>query len=146
MDPRPLSPDFAVAPQLSLRDVGAAARAGFRAIINNRPDHEGPDQPNSAEIEAAARAEGLDYRHIPVSGAQVDEAAVEALASALEEMSGPVLAFCRSGTRSAVLWALNEARRTPADALIEAAAKAGYDLSALRGPLAARRGSGPDAD
>jgi uncharacterized protein (TIGR01244 family) len=112
--------------QLTVADVDEAAAQGIRLIVNNRPDGEEPGQPSSAEIEAAARAAGLDYRHIPVAGAFPAEQ-VEAMARAIEQ--GPVLAYCRSGTRSAFLWALARARRgAPAGESVAAAAAAGYDL------------------
>lgn len=98
-------------------------------IVNNRPDGEEPDQPLSAEIEAAARSAGLAYRHVPVA-AGFPPAAVEAMRAALDE--GPILAFCRSGTRSTCLWALARAASgaDPATLLAQAAA-AGYDLRPL---------------
>src|SRR5687767_13507286 len=118
--------------QVTVGDVDQAAAAGIRLIVNNRPDGEEPGQPSSAEIEAAAHASGLGYRHIPVAGGFPAER-VETMAEALE--SGPVLAFCRSGTRSTCLWALARASRgaDPAS-LIRRAAEAGYDLR----PLASR--------
>lgn len=132
MDLKRISPDFTVSPQLTTADIAAAASQGFKAIINNRPDGESPDQPSAAEIEAEAKAQGLGYRFIPVIGGQIGEADIEALTQALDELDGPVLAYCRSGTRSAMLWALSEARHTSPDALISAAGEAGYDLSGLR--------------
>ena len=117
---------FVAVRQLTVGDVSQAAAAGIRLIVNNRPDGEEPGQPSSAEIEAAARAAGLDYRHIPVDGGFPPET-VAAMAEALDR--GPVLAFCRSGTRSTFLWALARARRGgPAEESVAAAAAAGYDL------------------
>src|SRR3954468_8339579 len=89
-------------------DMPAIAAHGIRLIVNNRPDGEEPGQPASAEIEAAARAAGLGYRHIPIAGG-FPSAQVEAMAEALED--GPVLAFCRTGTRSTYLWALARSSR-----------------------------------
>jgi len=110
------------------------ASLSVRILVNNRPDGEEPGQPSSAEMESAARAAGLDYRHIPIAGG-FTEADVEAMAQALEV--GPALAFCRSGTRSTWLWALARASRgADPEALAAAAAAAGYDLSPLRGALA----------
>jgi uncharacterized protein (TIGR01244 family) len=115
-----------VAGQILPGDVAAIAAAGVRTIVNNRPDGEEPGQPLGSEVEAAAMAAGLGYRHIPVAGGFSREQ-VEAMAEALE--GGPVLAFCKSGTRSTYLWALAQASRgVPAAALLEAAAGAGYDL------------------
>jgi len=99
-----LSPTFAVSPQIQPAEIGRLAAAGFRCIINNRPDGEGPDQPRSSEIEAEARRHGLLYRHIPVIPGQATAADGRAFAAALNEAEGPVLAFCRTGNRSAALW------------------------------------------
>ena len=116
--------------QLHAGDLDEAVAQGVRLIVNNRPDGEEPGQPSSAEIEAAARDAGLDYRHIPIAGGFAPEQ-VEAMAEALEQ--GPVLAFCRSGTRSTFLWALARAARgAPAEESVAAAAAAGYDLGPIR--------------
>ena len=116
--------------QIAPVEVPAFAAAGIRLIVNNRPDGEEPGQPASAEIEAAARAAGLGYRHIPIAGGFPAEQ-VEAMAEALEH--GPILAYCRSGTRSTFLWALARAARgAPAGESVAAAAAAGYDLRPIR--------------
>jgi uncharacterized protein (TIGR01244 family) len=121
---------FVLVGQLTAADMDEAAAAGVRLIVNNRPDGEEPRQPASAEIEAAARAAGLGYRHIPIAGGFPPER-IEAMAQALEQ--GPVLAFCRSGTRSTFLWALAKAARgAPAEETFAAAAAAGYDLGPIR--------------
>lgn len=154
MDLKRISPFFTASPQLSVADIGTAASQGYKAIINNRPDGESDDQPASSEIEAAARAQGLGYRHIPVTGGQICEADIEAVTSALTELNGPVLAYCRTGTRSVTLWALSEARHMDAEALIKAAGGAGYDISGQRAGLAARlrkpetagEGAGPSGE
>ena len=123
-----------VAGQIRPEDVPGIAASGVVLIVNNRPDNEEPGQPTGAEIEAAARAAGIDYRHIPVAGGFRAEQ-VRATAELLER-PGPMLAFCRSGTRSTFLWALAEASRgRDADELAERAAAAGYDLSPLRSYL-----------
>jgi len=121
-----------VAGQIGPEDVAEAAALGVTMIVNNRPDGEEPGQPPSAEIEAAARAAGLDYHHVPVVGGIAPEQ-VAAMATALEEADGTVLAFCRSGTRSTYLWALaRKAQGADGAALIAQAEAAGYDLSPLR--------------
>ena len=99
-----LSPTFATAPQLQPADIGRLAAAGFKGIINNRPDTEEQGQPRSDEIEAEAKRHGLVYRHIPVVPGQATDADARALAAALSEADGPVVAFCRTGNRSASLW------------------------------------------
>lgn len=119
-----------VAGQVAPDDVAGLGAQGVTAIVNNRPDGEEPGQPTSAEIEAAARAAGLSYTHIPVTGGMSSDQ-VEAMAAALEE-PGRTLAFCRSGTRSTFLWALARARLgdDPQELAAKAAA-AGYDLAPI---------------
>ncbi len=102
---RQLSADVCVAPQLQPEAMAEAARAGFRSVINNRPDFEhGPDQPTSAQLEAAARTAGLEYRHLPVDGGYQSPAEIAAFAQLLRELPRPLLAFCRSGARSTRLF------------------------------------------
>jgi uncharacterized protein (TIGR01244 family) len=133
-DIRQVTPDFAVAPQLAPQDMVDAAAQGFKLVINNRPDGESPDQPSSAEMEAAVRAAGMDYAHVPVRGGP-GIAEVEAVGELVGAATGPVLAFCRSGTRSIVTWSVGQARHglRSKDELIELGRNAGYDLT---GPLA----------
>jgi uncharacterized protein (TIGR01244 family) len=112
------------------------AALGVTTIINNRPDGEEPGQPDSDVIAAAAQAAGIDYRHIPVAGG-ISQPQVAEMADALAQAKGPVLAFCRSGTRSTYLWALARARLgDDAEELAGKAAAAGYDLSPIRAFLA----------
>jgi uncharacterized protein (TIGR01244 family) len=129
---RTVTPNFAVAPQIELADMEAAKAQGFTLVINNRPDGEVADQPSSAEMEAAAKAAGLDYKHIPVVG-RPNEGQVSAVAEAVKGAKGPVLAFCRSGTRSIVTWALGEAARggRTREDLVALGHAAGYDLSGV---------------
>ena len=104
MDLNHLSPSFATAPQLQPDDIGRLAAAGFKGIINNRPDHEEPDQPGSDVLEREAKRHGLFYRHIPVVPGQATDADARAFAAALKEADGPIVAFCRTGNRAASLW------------------------------------------
>lgn len=130
-----------VAGQIAAADVAGIAAAGVTLVVNNRPDGEEPGQPSGAEIEAAARAAGLDYRFIPVAGGFPSES-VEALAQALGDAEGKALLFCRSGSRSTFLWALaRSSRGTGGDELLARAAAAGYDLAPLRPWLG--MGTGP---
>lgn len=124
-----------VAGQIGLGEVSEAKALGVTTIVNNRPDGEEPGQPASAEIETAARAAGLDYRHIPVAGGfSLDQ--IEEMAAALDKAAGKTLAFCRSGTRSTFLWALaRKARGGDGAELMRQAAEAGYDLSPLQALL-----------
>jgi len=105
----PLSERLSVTAQIDAADIGALCARGFRSIINNRPDGEADDQPTSAALAAAALRHGLSYRHIPVVSGQVFQAQIDAFSAALAELPPPVLAFCRTGTRSSSLWALQEA-------------------------------------
>ena len=127
---RHVTDQISVAPQIALEDLPRAAELGFKLVINNRPDGEEPGQPTGAEVEAAARAAGLDYVHIPVRGGPTP-GQVEANYRAVEAAEGPVLAFCRSGTRSIVTWSLGQfqADERSREELIELGAQAGYDLS-----------------
>lgn len=102
---RPVAPDVCVAPQLTPDAMAEAARAGFRSVVNNRPDFEhGPDQPTSAQIEAAARAAGLEYRHLPVAGGFQTPEQIAEMAALLAQLPRPLLMFCRSGARSTNLY------------------------------------------
>jgi uncharacterized protein (TIGR01244 family) len=108
---RAVAADVCVAPQLSPEAMAEAARQGFRSVINNRPDFEhDPDQPTSAQIEAAARAAGLEYRFLPVDGGYQSPQEIEAFAALLAELPRPILAFCRSGARSGRLYSAATAR------------------------------------
>jgi uncharacterized protein (TIGR01244 family) len=104
---RQIADAVCVAPQLTPEAMAAVAEAGFRSVVNNRPDHEaGPYQPTSAAIEAAARAVGLEYRFLPVASAVQTPADAAAMARLLAELPQPMLMFCRSGMRSARLYQL----------------------------------------
>ena len=132
---RQLSDRFFASPQIGVADIDAARELGITLIVNNRPEDESSDQPPGAEIEAAAKAADIGYLAIPVTHAGFSVPQVEALAAAIENESetGKILGFCRSGTRSTLLWAL--ARASMGDdpsAISEAAEKAGYDTSPVR--------------
>jgi uncharacterized protein (TIGR01244 family) len=100
-----IAPDVCVAPQLEPEAMALAAQQGFRSVVNNRPDFEGgPTQPTSASIEAAARAAGLEYVHLPVSGGYQSPEEIARFAELLNTLPRPLLAFCRSGARSTKLY------------------------------------------
>lgn len=121
-----------VAGQIDIDDVARAAADGFTLIVNNRPDGETPDQPPGSEIAAAVEAHGLRYVAIPVTHAGFTREMVEEMTAVLASAGGPVLAFCRSGTRSINLWALASASEgADADGLIAAGRAAGYELGGL---------------
>lgn len=104
MDFNYLSPRLAITSQLRREDLRGIAASGFVGIINNRPDGEAPDQPSSLELEAEAKRLGLAYWHVPVVPGEMTAGQVAAFAAALGQANGPVLAFCRTGNRSAALW------------------------------------------
>jgi uncharacterized protein (TIGR01244 family) len=143
-DFRQITDEFWASPQITLADVESARQRGFVLIVNNRPEGEADDQVPGEDIKAAAREAGMAYAAIPVTHAGFSEEQVRSMAAVLEQAQGPVLAYCRSGTRSTLLWSLAQASRgqDPA-ALAAAAANGGYDLASIRpllDMLAARRG------
>lgn len=130
---RKLTENVLVSPQLALEDIAAAADSGVAMIVNNRPDGEDPDAPQDAEIAAAAAAAGLNYVAIPIGHAGFSEPQVDAMIAALEQAEGPILAYCRSGTRSTFLWALASAKQGgDPDEIVRTAMQAGYDVSPIR--------------
>ena len=134
----PLAPGLSAAGRLDRADIDALAAAGIRTIINNRPDGEDTGQLPAADARRVAEAHGIAYHHIPVTAATLSRADVDAFAAALRDAPGPVVAHCRSGTRSALLWALTRLR-DGADplSLITTAAQHGIDIAGLPA-LAAR--------
>ena len=112
MQIRSVSPDYSVAEQIQIFDLGIAAAQGIKTIINNRPDNEGQGQPKSADIAAAAEALGLEYFYIPIQLGTISEENIDDFERAYSSAVGPMLAFCRSGTRSVSVWALAEAKTT----------------------------------
>ncbi|MFK2932595.1 TIGR01244 family phosphatase [Dyella agri] len=123
-----LTPAFGVAPQLDEDDIALLAAQGWRSLICNRPDGEAADQPAGAGLAQVAAAHGLAWRHLPIVSGQWREADVAAFADALDALPAPVLAFCRSGTRSIHLWALAMADTLDAESIRRIAADAGYTL------------------
>lgn len=132
MDLRQITPDFAVAPQITPEDVAQAAALGYRTLINNRPDTEVDDQIDSAAMAAAAAAAGMAYHHLPYFPGALTPELVAGFEAVMAEAEGPVLAYCRSGTRSSHLWAMWQAgQKQPISAIVGAAAAAGYDHTGL---------------
>lgn len=133
LDIRPIDETIAVAPQIAPEDMPLVRAAGYVGVINNRPDDEESGQPSGAAIRAAAEAAGLAYAEVPVTQAGFSHPQLMAMVDALAQAGGPVLAYCRSGTRSCNLWALARAGMgDDPDALTGKAAAAGYDLTAIR--------------
>lgn len=137
MDIKRISAELSVSPQIAPSDVAAVAARGFRSIVCNRPDGEEGRQPAAAELRAAAEAQGLVFAYQPVVSGRMTEANVADFARAMAELPGPILAYCRSGTRCTVLWSLAEAPHQSADGILAAAGAAGYDLRGLRPQLEA---------
>ena len=131
MDPKRLTDQLAVRDQVRPEEIAALKAAGFRSIIVNRPDGEGADQPTFAEIERAARDAGIEARYLPVETGKVSDADAAKFAAAMEELPKPVVAFCRSGTRSTTLWALSQAGQRPLPDILARAKAAGYDMSGV---------------
>jgi uncharacterized protein (TIGR01244 family) len=130
---RRIDDSILVAPQIAPEDLAEAAALGVTLVINNRPDEEEAGQPEGQAIANAAEQAGLAYRAIPVTHAGFSHGQVDAMVDALEQAQGPVLAFCRSGTRSTYLWALARAKMGDHPAVLtEKAEAAGYDLRSIR--------------
>lgn len=131
-DFRKVTDEFSVAPQIAPGDIAEAAKQGFVLVINNRPDGEAPDQPSSEQMEAEAKAAGVAYAHVPVRGMPTQDQ-IDQVQTLIERAPGPVLAFCRSGTRSIVTWSLgqNQSGQRPPQTLIALGHAAGYDLSGV---------------
>ncbi len=131
MDIRKIDDTISVAPQISVEDVAEAARLGFKTLVANRPDHEEPGQPSMADIEAAAKEQGLEWVYMPVESGNITDDDVDRFAPMIRDAAKPVLAFCRSGTRCTILWALSAARSNPSQEIFTKARNAGYDISGL---------------
>ena len=138
---RQINESISVAPQIGVEQVAEIAAAGFKTIVNNRPDDEAAGQPSGDAIRAAAEAAGLKYVSIPVTHAGFSHPQIDAMTQALTDSDGPVLAYCRSGTRSCNLWALAAAKagRNP-NLLLAQAEDAGYDRRGIRPMLDALAG------
>ncbi len=135
-DFRQLSASMFVSPQISVEDVADASKLGIALVINNRPEGEEASQTSGPTIEAAARAAGMQYIAIPMTMDSLSQATVDAMADALERTNQPILAYCRSGTRSTLLWSLAKAKGgADPDEIAAAANKAGYDVSPVRAAM-----------
>ena len=138
-----LTETMLAAGQIAPDDVARAKDAGVTVIINNRPDDEAPGQPAGSEIAAAARRAGIDYVAIPVSSAGFSLPQVDSMAAAIDGAEGKVLAFCRTGTRSTLLWAMTQAKAgRDIDTVAGEAQAAGYDISAVRPTMEMLRDQG----
>jgi uncharacterized protein (TIGR01244 family) len=128
----PLGPGLSAAGRLERGDIEALAAAGVRTIINNRPDGEDPGQLPAADARRIAEAHGIAYHHIPITAATLSRADVDAFAAALRDAPAMVVAHCRSGTRSTLLWALTRMREgADSLSLVAEAAQHGIDIASL---------------
>ena len=144
MDIRPLTETYAVSPQIAPEDVAALKAAGYTTIICNRPDGEVPPELRADAVAEAAAAAGLAFVRNPVIGGALSMDNVTAQGAAIAESQGPVLAYCASGNRSSIVWALSQAGTIPTDEMIATAGRHGYvQLAGFRDQieaLAARKG------
>ena len=135
MDIRPLTPHYAVSPQISPEDLPLIAEAGFSAVICNRPDAENPPEWHAAAMAEAAQAAGLQFHNLPLTHQTMTPENVARQRDLIDAATGPVLAYCASGTRSSVIWSLGQAGHLNTDEILAATAQAGYQLDQLRPAL-----------
>lgn len=131
-DIRKLTDELSVAAQLTPADIAEAEHMMFQSIICNRPDLEESGQPPFREIQEKIVQSGLSSEFQPVDGGSISDKDIEIFSAHVENLPKPVLAYCRTGTRCTVLWALSEAGKRPTDEILETAARAGYALEPLR--------------
>ena len=140
MDIREITPTYSVTPMISPRDLAAIKDAGYTTLICNRPDIEVPPSHQVAEMEEAAKAAGLTFVDNPVTHAGLTHDIIALQKETIEGSEGPCLAYCASGTRSTIVWGLCAASDLGANAVIEHAARAGYDLTQFRQAFASQEG------
>lgn len=137
MNLKPLTADLSVTSQIMPEDLVELAAAGYRSIISNRPDEESPDQPDWSTIKAAATRHGMEARAIPVVANQISDTDVDKFREAYRLLPKPIAAFCRTGTRSALLWALANEANLSVEERMTIAGDQGYDLTPFRPRLEA---------
>ncbi len=142
MEIRPITPRYAVSPQITVEDVPAIAEAGFVKVICNRPNTEVPPDQQSDAIGQAVRAAGMEYEVLELTHQTMTPENVALQRDLAESCGGPVLAYCASGTRCSVVWALGQCDRLSTDEILDATGKAGYALDGLRPALEQLRGRG----
>lgn len=131
MEIKKITEKVSISPQIAAADMAAIKKAGFRAIICNRPDGEGADQPSFEEIEKAAKKAGLVAAYLPIGHGMVSDENVDEFGAVLKDLPRPILGYCRSGTRSATLWSLHEAQKRPLPEILAATKAAGYDMNGV---------------
>jgi len=132
MDINQITPDYAVAGQIALTDLETLVARGFTTVICNRPDQEISADLQSGLVEAAARALGLEFVYNPISGQGMTMNNLTRQGETLAAAKGPVFAYCRSGTRSTVVWSFVQAGSLPVDEIVAAAARGGYNIDNMR--------------
>jgi sulfide:quinone oxidoreductase len=120
-----------VAPQVTETDLAFLRKKGFRSIICNRLDGEGADQPTFQELSKTAQKMGMAMRYLPISGGLVQDEDVADFSDAMNALPQPILAYCRTGTRSATLWSLAQANNMPLAEILSATKNAGYDIKGV---------------
>jgi sulfide:quinone oxidoreductase len=145
MEIKRIDDQVAVAAQVAAPDMSAIAAAGYRSVICNRPDAEAPDQPSHVELQRAAEAAGLRFQFQPVTSGKVTDQDAEVFGKIVRELPGPVLAFCRTGTRCTTLWALHAARSQSLPQVLAQAKAAGYDMNPVARRIANRGRTAQDA-
>jgi uncharacterized protein (TIGR01244 family) len=131
MDIRPLSPTFAVSPQIGVEDIPAIVAAGYTTIICNRPDAEVPPSHQARAIGDAAKAAGLNFVVQPVTHQGLNMEMIADQKASMDAADGPILAYCASGTRSSIVWSFAQAGEMPTQDIIAATSAAGYDLGGM---------------
>jgi uncharacterized protein (TIGR01244 family) len=135
MDIRQLTPAYAVSPQIEPEDMAALAQAGFTTIINNRPCSEIQPSHQADAMQIAADAAGLTFVVLPATHATLTPVLAAQQKQACAQSEGPVLAYCASGTRCTIIWAMMQAGVMGTDDIVQTAADQGYDLRAMRSQL-----------
>lgn len=124
-----LTDQLSVSSQIALENISKLPDLGFKSVICNRPEKETDDQPEMDEIENAVKAAGLTWQHQPVVSGNINDQDVEDFAKLMETLPKPVFAFCRTGTRCSILWALSQANKMSVDDILDTTAEAGYNLN-----------------
>jgi len=138
MQIRKLDDNVSVSPQIQPSEVAEIASLGFKTIVANRPDREEASQPSMDQVKQAAEEHGLAWVYQPVESGNISDQDVQTFSDLMADAPKPVLAFCRSGTRCTILWALSEVSHSDPDSIIGQAASAGYDIRGLKPRLASR--------
>jgi sulfide:quinone oxidoreductase len=124
-----LTDQLSVSPQVALGDIAKLSALGFKSVICNRPDKESDDQPTMSAVESAVKTAGLTWQHQPVLSGNITDQDVTDFTQSMAKLPQPVLAFCRTGTRCSILWALSQVNTMSVDDILNTAAEAGYNLS-----------------